>query len=76
MALNWYSFKPLACQKPLAPWQYRLKQNFFLDYAILTEYLASAVTLKSSNPYVGTSPRTKKIFFLLSASVDEILLSP
>ena len=40
-----------------------------------TEYLASAVIVISSNPFVDSLPRTK-IFFLLSVFNDKLLSTP
>ena len=42
----------------------------------LIEYLTSAVNAVSSNPYVGSSLRTKIFLFLLSTYTDELISAP
>ena len=61
-AVTYWIFTPLTYKKLLAVLQCRLRQIFVLDFVILIEYLASAVIVASSNPFVSpspTSPRTK-----------------
>ena len=62
-ALNWYSFTPLAYNKMLLPLYDRLTQKIFLHLVILTEYLSSAVTIVSCNPYITKhKPSITKIY--------------
>ena len=46
------------------------------DFVSLIEYLAYAVNVVSSNPYVGPSPRIKISFPSLSTCIDELLSAP
>ena len=50
------TFLPLLC---------KLKQNFFLVAVKIIEYFFSAVSVVSSNPCVGPSPRVKYLFFVI-----------
>ena len=45
----------------------------FLSCIKLIGYLASAVNIVSSNPYVGPSPRIKISLFLSSICTDELI---
>ena len=74
-AASFWIFTVLACIKLLASLYCRLKQIFFQDLVISTEYLASAVITVSSNPFVDSLPRTK-IFFPLSVFNDKPLSTP
>ena len=47
----------------------KFKQIFFLNFVILTEYLASAVIVESSNPSVGHLP-----IFPLSVCTEQLFL--
>lgn len=52
------------------------RNNFFLDLAILTKCLASAVIVASSNSSVILSPRIRISFFLLLVGLDELFSTP
>ena len=51
----------------------RLNTNLFHDFAILAEYLVSAVNVVSSNSYVFFH---RELTFLLSISTDEFISAP
>ena len=56
--------------------QCRLKQIFFLDFLVLTGYLASTIIVVPSNLSPGPSPRTRIFLFPLSVCLDELLSTP
>ena len=51
-------------------------ENFFLVTLKLIKYLSSAVNFVSSNPCVGSSPRIKISFVLLSTCTAELKYTP
>ena len=53
-----------------------IRQNCFCDLEKLIENLASAIFEASSNPCVGSSPRTNIFFLLLSTCTDKLLSTP
>ena len=60
----------------MLPLQCRLNTKRFPDSVKLIEYLASAVIVALSKPYVNPSPRTEIFFFLLSISTEELSSTP
>ena len=54
----------------LLPLQWILKLNVLCDFKTLIENSASAVIVVSSNPSVGSLPRTKKKVFLLIIDIN------
>ena len=56
--------------------EFRLHENLLFGRVKLTGYIAFAVNVVSSNPYIGLSPRTKISLFLLSIWTDELLSAP
>ena len=72
-ALNWYIFVALKNKKLLLPLYCRLNVNLSPDCVKLIEYIASAVNVVSSNPYVGPLPRIKKSLFLISICKDLLI---
>ena len=63
-------------KKLLVALQCRLREIVFLDLVILAEYLAYALISVSSNPSVGSSPRTRISFFLLLVCTVKLLSTP
>ena len=75
-ALNWYIFVALINKKLLLSLKRRFNTNLFPDCVKLIGYSVSAVIVVSSYPWVGLSPRTKILFFLLSTYTEELILTP
>ena len=75
-ALNWYIFVALINKKLLLPLKRRFNTNPFPDCVKLIGYSVSAVIVVSSYSWVGLSPRTKILLFLLSTYTEELKLTP